>query len=416
MEIGIIGTGDMGKKLARESAVLGYRVNCTDRLEKIEGLRKELVHPGIYVLDDGHAVSRRSDITFYLVETENIERVVAQYGRSTKKDAIVSSGTSVMGPAVAAFDKYLDPDVNIINWHWLFGPSVNPQGQITAMVNNRNTDSAYLMAKEIFESFKTKIVELPSYQIHDKITADTQAVTHVGLESMGTAWKNAGTYPWENSAYVGGIDNVKILLCLRLYSGKSHVYSGLAIQNPYAREEIMQYAQSESGLFKLMIQEKEHEFRSRIERAGDSVFKNGNSQILLDDKIMSEFSLGLSNDRKPNSHLSLLSMVDSWYKLGINPYENMICQTPLFRLRLGIVECLFRNPDLLEESIKAALFDKSIRGDDLEFHTAVREWSTVIGHGDVAGYKTKFEDTRRFFEPRLEEGKKKSDGLISMLS
>ena len=44
---------------------------------------------------------------------------------------------------------------------------------------------------------------------------------------MGTAWKNAGVYPWENPSYVGGIENVKILMALRLYSLKHHVYSGV---------------------------------------------------------------------------------------------------------------------------------------------------------------------------------------------
>jgi hypothetical protein len=33
---------------------------------------------------------------------------------------------------------------------------------------------------------------------------------------------------------------------------------------------------------------------------------------------------------------------------------------------------LFKNEELLEESIETALYDKTIRGDDLEFHSAVR--------------------------------------------
>jgi len=42
-----------------------------------------------------------------LVPVEDVERVVAQYGPSTRKDAIVSSGTSVMTPNIEAFEKYL---------------------------------------------------------------------------------------------------------------------------------------------------------------------------------------------------------------------------------------------------------------------------------------------------------------------
>ncbi|MBU4245522.1 MAG: prephenate dehydrogenase [Nanoarchaeota archaeon] len=416
MEIGVIGTGDMGKRYAKVFDKAGYRVNCCDLPQNTKKLEEDFNGTGINILSDGVAVSSRSDLIFYLVPTESIEETVAKYGPSTKKNAIVSSGTSVMTPSINAFEKYMPEDVNIINWHWLFGPSINPKGQPTVLVNYRSSDEAYEEAKKAFESIGTNLIEL-SCQEHDKITADTQVVTHVGFEAMGTAWKNVGVYPWENPSYVGGIDNVKVLMCLRIYSGKPHVYSGLAILNPYAREQVKQYAVSESELFKLMIKENAQEFTDRIKKAGEYVFGHDNTPILLDEAIMREFGLGLSSENKmPNSHLSLLSMVDAWYQLKTNPYENMICQTPPFRLRLGIVEHLFKNPDLLKESLDAALYNKEIRGDDLEFHTAVREWATIIGNGDTKGYQNQFDTTKAFFKNRLEEGMKKSGDLIKKLN
>ena len=108
-------------------------------------------------------------------------------------------------------------------------------------------------------------------------------------------------------------------------------------------------------------------------------------------------------------------MVDAWYHLGVNPYDNLICQTPPFRLRLGIAEYLFKNEELLEESIEAALYDKTIRGDDLEFHSAVREWAAIIGYGDMEGYKKHFNETQAFFKDRLAEGNKQSGELIRRL-
>lgn len=416
MEIGIIGLGDMGKLYAREFSKQGYIVNGCDLPEKRNQLEKELENTGINILEDGIAVSRRSDLIFYSVETENINRVVKQFGPSTKTGAIVSGQTSVKTPEIEAFDKYLPKDTNIITCHSLHGPTVNPVGQSLAVIRYRSSDEAYKIALETFEKLGSKIIEIPTYEEHDKITADTQAVTHLGFESMGTAWKNTEIYPWENASYVGGIDNVKILMTLRIYGGKSHVYSGLAILNPFAKKQIKQYADSESELFKLMIQEDEKLFSDRIKKAGEFVFGNDDSPILLDDKIMKESNLGNKNERKPNSHLSLLAMVDAWYNLDINPYKNLICQTPLFRLRLGIVEYLFRDKELLEESIKTALFDKRIRGDDLEFHTAVREWSSIINHGDTEGYKQQFDSTRDFFKERIPEGMKRSNELIKKLS
>ena len=263
MEIGIIGTGDMGKLYAREFARAGYRVNCCDLPKNRGKLEKELEGTGVRILDDGIAVSRRSDIIFYLVPVESIDRVVAECGPATKQGAIVSSGTSVMTPAVDAFEKYLPDDVSIVNWHWLFGPTVKPQGSDTALVNHRGTKESYKRASDTFESVGTKIIKLPSYQDHDKITADTQAVTHLGYLAMGTAWKNMGSFPWENTTYRGGIDKVKVLMCLRIYGGKSHVYSGLAIYNPHARDQIKQYSKSVSDLFGLMIREDEAQYRKR---------------------------------------------------------------------------------------------------------------------------------------------------------
>lgn len=108
-------------------------------------------------------------------------------------------------------------------------------------------------------------------------------------------------------------------------------------------------------------------------------------------------------------------MVCAWHAMGVNPYENLICQTPPFRLRLGIAEYLFKDEELLEETIQAALFDKSIRKDDLEFHTAVHEWASIIGYGDMKGYKAHFEAAKSFFEGRLEKARVLSTEMISKL-
>ncbi|MEK6879612.1 MAG: prephenate dehydrogenase [Nanoarchaeota archaeon] len=416
MEIGIIGLGDMGSLYAKEFAKQSYRVNGCDLPERRNQLERELQGTGIYILVDGIAVSRRSDLVIYSVEAENIKKVVYQFGPSTKTGAIVAGQTSVKTQEIEAFEKYLPKDVDIVTCHSLHGPTFNPAGQNLVVIRHRSSEEEYTRALETFEKLGSRIIEIPNYLEHDKITADTQAVTHVGFESMGTAWKNARVYPWENASYVGGIDNVKVLMTLRIYGGKSHVYSGLAILNPFAKEQVEQYASSESELFKLMIREDESDFRKRMKTAADFVFKNNDSPVLLDDNIMREFSLGSQKERKPNSHLSLLAMVDAWHQLGVNPYKNLICQTPIFRLRLGIAEYLFKNPELLEESFKTSLFDKRIRGDDLEFHTAVREWASIINHRDIEGYKQQFEAAREFFKDRIPEGMKRSNELIRKLS
>jgi prephenate dehydrogenase (NADP+) len=416
MNIGIIGLGDMGRLYAKAFSKAGYTVTGCDLPANHQQLEQDLAPYHIKVLDDGKTISETCDLIIYSVEAEKIARVVAEYGPYTKPGAIVAGQTSVKSPEIEAFEKHLPASAQIITFHGMHGPGFEPKGQTLILIPHRADEAARQRMLDLFNAIGSEIVELADYHEHDKIVADTQAVTHVGFESMGTAWKEAGFFPWENASYIGGIDNVKILTTLRIFSYKAHVYAGLAILNPYARQQVRQYAVSESELFKLMIQEEEAAFRERLYRARDFVFHESRKPIMLNDKVMKEFSLSQNHElQKPNSHLSILSMVDAWYHLGVNPYDNLICQTPPFRLRLGIAEYLFKDEELLEESIQAALYDKTIRGDDLEFHSAVREWSSIIGYGDMEGYKKHFNDVQAFFKGRLEEGNKQSAELIRRL-
>lgn len=231
--------------------------------------------------------------------------------------------------------------------------------------------------------------------MHDRITADTQAVTHAAFLSMGTAWQANNQFPWEISRWVGGIENVKINITLRIYSNKWHVYAGLAILNPAAKQQIRQYAESVTELYKLMIGGHRDELKRRVKAAGAAVFKEGQEgqDLLLKDEVLDRFSLSKKSreESPPNSHLSLLAIVDCWSNLGIVPYDHMICSTPvclslsvsvkspillissqLFRLWLGVTEYLFRNPELLDAALDTAIDDNNFRSDDLEFTFAAR--------------------------------------------
>lgn len=161
---------------------------------------------------------------------------------------------------------------------------------------------------------------------------------------MGTAWRNCQAFPWETSRYVGGIEVVKVNITLRIYSNKWHVYAGLAILNPAAKNQIRMYAQSTTDLFKLMVEEKKEELRERMYVARDSVFGTANeaarAPILLSDSILDQFSLGQKPEPgegpRPNSHLTVLAMVDCWHRLGIKPYDHLdVAGTPVFMLWIG---------------------------------------------------------------------------------
>ena len=260
-----------------------------------------------------------------------IHKVVAEYGLSTKLGAIVGGQTSCKAPELAAFEKYLPKDVEIVSCHSLHGPSVDPKGQPLVIIQHRASQKSVDLVADILSCLHSKIVYLTG-DMHDRITADTQAVTHAAFLSMGSAWAANQQFPWAIPRYIGGIENVKINITLRIYSSKWHVYAGLAILNPAAKRQIRQYAESVTELFKLMLGGDREELEKRVKTAGAAVFRQDarSQSLLLQDDVLDRFSLSQAPpERRPNNHLSLLAIVDCWWKLGIVPYDHMICSTPV---------------------------------------------------------------------------------------
>jgi len=457
--IGLIGMGEMGRMYARRLSAAGWKkINVCDRPENYGNLKESMTDvQGVTVLQDGHGVSRSSDFILYSVEAEFIDRVVAEYGPSTKVGAIVGGQTSVKAPEKEAFEKYLPEDVHIVSCHSLHAPSVNPQDQPLVLIKHRAPDWALTLVENILRPFRSRYVYM-TYEVHDLVTANTQAVTHAAFLSMGTAWRSSQSYPWEQGTYVGGIETVKVNIMLRIYANKWHVYAGLAILNPQARPQIDQFAKSATELYKLMLKGDEAELRRRVYAARDAVFgprggevrgKGGEESrkgggevekqtpIFLSEAVLDQFSLGTrnptptvpsSNLPKPgpdehasdpkrgpsttrsramgraNSHLSILAMVDCWAVLQIRPFAHLdLAATPVFRMWIGIAEYLFRSQERLGAAIEAALWDVSYRSDDLEFVVAARGWSQCVSFGSFELYANRFQHTAAFFEPRFAE-------------
>ncbi|KAL9023923.1 MAG: hypothetical protein Q9196_006881 [Gyalolechia fulgens] len=417
--IGIIGMGLMGKMYARRISAAGWRVHACDTRDKFKALEEEFSDSeNVVIFEDGYGVSRSSDYIIYSVEAETIDKVVAEYGRATKKHAIVGGQTSCKAPEIAAFERYLPLDVEIISCHSLHGPNVDPKEQPLVLIKHRASQQSFDLVSRILSCFGSKHVHL-SAEAHDRITADTQAVTHAAFLSMGTAWRSNNQFPWETTRYVGGIENVKCNITLRIYSNKWHVYAGLAILNPSAKQQIRQYAESVTDLFKLMLGGHKAELEKRVKTAGEAVFTaagRAGEPLLLGDDVLDRFSLGMvPKERTPNNHLSLLAMVDCWWKLGIVPYDHMICSTPLFRLWLGVTEYLFRKPTLLDEVINTAIEDNTFRSDDLEFTFAARGWSDCVTFGDFSVYRDRFEQIQSYFAPRFPEATRIGNEMIKVL-
>lgn len=346
---------------------------------------------------------------YFCLQRQDLGRVLTFFSAATKLGAIVGGQTSCKSPEIEAFEAYLPADVDIISCHSLHGPGVDPRNQPLVLIQHRAPDSSLRKVEAALSCLESNFVYLTA-QEHDRITADTQAVTHAAFLSMGKAWHANNQFPWMMSRYVGGIENVKINLTIRIYSQKWHVYAGLAILNPEAKEQIAQYARSVTDLYKLMIEGNLDGMRERIFKAREKVFGRPETwkTQLLEPSILTSFSLGTptaDSPPRPNNHLSLLAMVDCWAALNIVPYDHMLCSTPLFRLRLGVTEHLFRDDALLESALQTAVEDKTYRSDDLEFTFAARGWAECVSLGHFETWEKRFESTQKYFEPRFNEAK-----------
>lgn len=419
-KIGIIGLGDMGLLYARRFSEAGWNVCGCDREERYEEFKESMasVLPEVEIYKNGFYVSRTADYIIYSVEAENIEKIVSLYGPATKVNAIVGGQTSCKSPEIRSFEKHLPSDIEIVSVHSLHGPRVDTTGQPLVLIQHRASDKSFDFVESLMSCLRSKHVYL-TYEEHDKITADTQAVTHAAFLSMGVAWHNSHQYPWETPKWTGGIENAKINISMRIFSNKWHVYAGLAITNPSAHKQITQYAISCEEIFTMMIQGKRDELFQRIMSAKQKVFGHlgKDHQLLLDDDLLQQYSLAKNppGGHQRNSHLSLLSIVDSWSQLGIVPYDHIICSTPLFRIFLGVSEYLFCTPGLLEDCITVAIEDMTFRQDDLQFTMASREWANVVSYGDFNLYRAKFENTQAFFQHMFPEATKMGNEMIKTI-
>ncbi|OBZ65734.1 putative prephenate dehydrogenase [NADP(+)] [Grifola frondosa] len=426
--IGLIGMGAMGTMYAKYLADAGWKkIYVCDQASKYDSL-KEKYHncPGIIVLRDGHLVSRISDFTMYSVEAEYIDRVVEEYGPSTKVGAIVAGQTSVKAPEKAAFEKYLPEDVHIVSCHSLHGPSVSPLGQPLVLIKHRATNEALTLVENILRPLQSRYVYL-SYEDHDVVTANTQAHGY-GLGKLAFLSLGARLLCRGHRNRQGEHHAPDILEQVARLRRPRHHESIRAVQ-------IDQFSRSTTEIFKLMLTGDAAGLRQRIYEARDIVFgtpgqsdgAQNRAPILLSEDILDRFSLGkkpsadasspLGDRAAPaNSHLSLLAMVDCWARLGIKPFVHLdLAATPIFRMWIGVAEYLFRSQERLDSAIHAALYDTSHRSDDLEFVIGARGWSQCISFGSFELYKERFMHTAAFFESRFEDATKVGSAMIQAI-
>lgn len=419
MRVGIIGAGDMGRRYAHCWSNAGHEVVITDTPDKISDLEKRFSSTSkINVLKNASLVADYSELLIHAVPGDQIANVFRECRESIRPETIVGGSCSVKMPEYVAF-RYFVPSQNpTFFFHSLYGPSVKSKGQTDVIIPvNITQDVLFSKVEPIIADLGTVNLYLENFLQHDSITAETQATTHLGFMSMGLGWARRGNYPWEQGEYTRGIDVVKMLMTMRLFSGNSHLYRTLAFENPFALVPIQQYPRSARELFNLGQKKLESELRERTKSAGDYCFDNAAENIDLNDEVMGSYALGFSHPESIlNTNLSLHAMTDSWKTLSVKPRGHLICQTPLYRLRVGIAEYLHNHQKLYDDSIKAFMNGGDVHEDDSAFCDSADTWARIIQRRDAKEYDHTFSMVKEFFSSKLDEAKRKSDALINSLA
>lgn len=96
----------------------------------------------------------------------------------------------------------------------MHGPAVDPKGQPLIVIKHRASEEKVELVLKILSCFESNIVHL-SAEEHDRITADTQAVTHAAFLSMGSAWRENSQFPVSSKMILKG--SVSDILSSGLY-------------------------------------------------------------------------------------------------------------------------------------------------------------------------------------------------------
>ncbi|MDE1825308.1 MAG: prephenate dehydrogenase [Candidatus Micrarchaeota archaeon] len=419
MKIGIIGTGAMGKRHALEFAKSGFDVLCHDSREDKRQLGSELkaLHEKIRLAESGRQVSAESDIIFYLVPVQNIWEAAHDFGKHTRAQATVCSGLSVMTPGVEAFNLHIPDNVNIMSLHLLCSPSVRDLGgQRSILLDTKSTEKSRNDAISAFTALKVKIFEVQSPEQHDQVTANTQATVQTSFLAMALACTTAGFFPWENRHYIGGLDNIKVLMMQRILGGKAHVYGSLAMDNQFARKQILEYCMQTMSIMNMVRKGDIRRIRETLSKAGDAAFIPRKMRI-LDNSVMQEFSLSCipKEERLGNSNISLFSHPLAWLNTGVNPFFSPELAPPPARFMCDMVQALFQDKELFEESINAMADRKLIAHDEI-FLDSLKTLTGIIARHDLTAYTNVFDSTKTFFNGRLAEAVRRSDELVERFS
>jgi prephenate dehydrogenase (NADP+) len=406
MKIGIIGAaGGMGRTYAKAFAAAGHTVLVHDvrrrELRKLSG-------KNVVVCRNQAEVLGQADVTFYSTPIFTTHAIIRETARYAKKGAVLGGFTSVKRHEVAALKESAPAGVSIVTVHPLHAPTPNVAGHTVAIVGVRGKRDAVRKVDELFRELGTKTINVSANR-HDRVMADTQALTHFTLLTMALAWKMRGFHPQDNPNYASSVDALKADMALRILAQNPEVYAGIALLNPHVLPQIRAYVRALHDITEAIHNNDTAKLRRFWRESAEYL---GKPKIREADATTRQlFASPYKAEGDPNSHISLLAMALAWKRLGIKHSEVEPLQTPPYRVRSLLVHKIMGGRH--ERYVRNALENPEIRQDDLAFVAAANTWLHVIESGDMWRYTRLFGSIREFYGgERIASAKTRTDQLI----
>jgi prephenate dehydrogenase (NADP+) len=386
------GAGRMGRVYAKALMGKGHDVIVSDINKLALGYYDGT---SVKVYTDNKEAVRRGELVIYTGPIAMNPSIIKESARYVHEDAVVGGFTSAKTDEVKALKETCPEDVEIITFHPLHGESIEPAGQrmVIIPIREKATNSKRQEVENVFKELGMKITYIDTPDRHDKIMADAQGITHFFAVTCGLAWKYIGKDPKDSPIYQNEVDRFKRILTLSVLAQNPELYAGIAIHNPYVRDQTNAYVSSLERINDMII---DGEKKRLIQ-----LWEDARSHLNRDDLKNADFLLN-SLFKQPynvkdqiNSQISVFATAVTMMNLKIKPRDNVAFQTPPYMLRSLLTHKIMKDDP--EQYIGNAINNRETRKDDLKFYRAVITYNQVINSGDERSFISLFEESKRFF-------------------
>lgn len=409
-KIGIIGYGAMGRLYAKTLLQNQWKVNICDLPENYSTIKTEIENydnsENIALFKDYLDVIKNSHFIMFCTEAHVVGKLLENIKDKTiLNDKIIGGQSSSKTIEVINFlENTQKLNTDIITLHSMHGPNVPTKGQSLAIMPVRLNNLINLQFIDSFTDCFESNKKFLTFMQHDKITANTQGLTHCVFINMGKAWYLMGKYPWlYDNNNTNPLEVFKVNLTFRIYGNHPHIYSNLAMMNPYSINAIKVFSKNCELINDMIINGKSEDLFHMLNTA----YKN----VLGDVDNESDYNAYCDNDE--NTHLTLLALLKTWNDCDINPIEDKALGTPIYKLLLLSVIRLFSSENLLSMAVKSTKYSE----DDKQYVASVKNYASMISNQDTNAFNENFKQVVQFFEgDDMESVKQKAQRMILELN